>query len=51
VIDRSDEVREMYAAETDDLLAEMFSGAWLDSQSCRWSTRCPAWCPKASGYW
>ena len=25
--DRSDELREMYASETDDLLAEMFNGA------------------------
>jgi RecA-family ATPase len=31
-IDRSDEVREMYASETDDPLAEMFNGAWLDTQ-------------------
>lgn len=32
MIDRSDELREMYADETDDPLAEMFSGAWLDTQ-------------------
>ncbi len=31
-IDRSDEVREMYTDETDDPLAEMFNGAWLDTQ-------------------
>jgi AAA domain len=31
-IDRSDELREMYADETEDPLAEMFSGAWLDTQ-------------------
>jgi RecA-family ATPase len=30
--DRSDEVREIYADERDDLLAEMFNGAWLDTQ-------------------
>jgi RecA-family ATPase len=30
--DRSDEVREIYADEGDDLLAEMFNGAWLDTQ-------------------
>jgi hypothetical protein len=31
-IDRSDELREMYAEETEDPLAEMFNGAWLDTQ-------------------
>jgi hypothetical protein len=31
-IDRSDELRETYAAETDDPLAAMFSGMWLDTQ-------------------
>jgi RecA-family ATPase len=31
-IDRSDELRETYADEADDPLAEMFSGAWLDTQ-------------------
>jgi hypothetical protein len=30
--DRSDELREMNANEIDDPLAEMFSGAWLDTQ-------------------
>lgn len=30
--DRSDELREMYADENDDLLARMFNGAWLDTQ-------------------
>jgi RecA-family ATPase len=30
--DRSDEVREMYADENDDVLAEVFNGAWLDTQ-------------------
>jgi AAA domain len=30
--DRSDELREMYADETDDPLAEMSNGAWLDTQ-------------------
>lgn len=32
-VDRSDEVREMYAAETDDVLASMVNGSWLDAQS------------------
>jgi RecA-family ATPase len=31
-IDRSDELREIYASETDNPLAEMFNGAWLDAQ-------------------
>jgi RecA-family ATPase len=31
-VDRSDEVREMYADESDDVLAGMFNGAWLDTQ-------------------
>jgi AAA domain len=31
-IDRSDELLEMYAEETGDPLAGMFSGAWLDTQ-------------------
>src|ERR1700739_4999291 len=31
-IDRSDELREMYASEMDDPLARMFNGAWLDTQ-------------------
>lgn len=31
-VDRSDEVREMYAEESDDPLAGMFNGAWLDTQ-------------------
>jgi hypothetical protein len=31
-IDRGDELQEMYAEETDDPLAEMFNGAWLDTQ-------------------
>src|SRR5271155_5237331 len=31
-IDRGDELREIYADETDDVLAGMFSGAWLDTQ-------------------
>ncbi|MDT5050513.1 MAG: hypothetical protein QOG75_6425, partial [Mycobacterium sp.] len=30
--DRCDEVREIYADERGDLLAEMFNGAWLDTQ-------------------
>lgn len=30
--DRSDELREMYADESDDVLAGMFNGAWLDTQ-------------------
>jgi hypothetical protein len=30
--DRSDEVREMYASESGDVLAGMFNGAWLDTQ-------------------
>lgn len=32
-IDRSDELREMYATESDDPLAAMFNGAWLDTQT------------------
>lgn len=32
MIDRSDELREMYADETNDPLAHMFNGAWLDTQ-------------------
>ncbi|WP_236595412.1 AAA family ATPase [Mycobacterium paraintracellulare] len=31
-LDRSDELREMYEAEADDLLATMRSGRWLDAQ-------------------
>lgn len=31
-IDRGDEYREMYADENTDVLAEMFNGAWLDTQ-------------------
>lgn len=31
-IDRSDELREMYAEETGDPLSHMFNGAWLDTQ-------------------
>jgi RecA-family ATPase len=31
-IDRSDELREMLTEETEDLLAGMFNGAWLDTQ-------------------
>ena len=31
-IDRSDELREMYASESDDPLVTMFNGAWLDTQ-------------------
>jgi hypothetical protein len=31
-LDRSDELREMYADDTDDPLAHMFNGAWLDTQ-------------------
>ena len=30
--DRSDELREIFASETDDILAGMFNGAWLDTQ-------------------
>lgn len=32
-VDRSDELREIYAEETGDLLADMFNGAWLDTQN------------------
>jgi RecA-family ATPase len=31
-VDRSDEVQQMYADESDDVLAGMFNGAWLDTQ-------------------
>lgn len=32
MIDRSDEYRDMHAAESGDLLVRMFNGAWLDTQ-------------------
>jgi RecA-family ATPase len=32
-VDRSDEMRELFAEENNDVLAGMFSGAWLDTQT------------------
>lgn len=51
-VDRSDEVREMYAAETDDVLASMVNGSWLDAQSFPLSSGlCLASSPRGSDYW